>query len=204
MLYKISNNAPLHEIEEHLHSKFDYDNLYKATDHIDGRKEASVCIVTADAPHRIQYGIWGILPHGYKDSWKSFQSLYNTLEIAPASVSHTSWLYEPLKHRRCLIVATGFYTGEVENNIMQSYYTSIKDEHIFCFGGIYNILEDGFISYSILSHTSTHATSYLKHARPIIIDKQHYTDFLNNYRPLESLCASDDVLFTSKYNSIDI
>ncbi|MBJ7880494.1 SOS response-associated peptidase family protein [Gelidibacter salicanalis] len=190
MLCKISNSASLNEIELQLNSKFDYDYLYQPVPVINGLKEASVCMVTSEAPHRIQYGIWGILPKGYKDSWKSFQSIYNTLEIECESITQTSWLFEALKYRRCLIVATGFYTSEIEDHVMHPYLNSLKNQGIFCFAGIYNVLEDGFISCSILTHTNGSSKYHLKNPRPLIISKNKYADFLTNPIPFEVTCVS--------------
>ncbi|WP_299399612.1 SOS response-associated peptidase family protein [uncultured Gelidibacter sp.] len=204
MLSRISNSASLKEIELQLNSKFDYDYLYEPTNIINGWKEATVCMITAQAPHRIQYGIWGILPNGYMDSWKSFQSIHNTLEIECESISQTSWLYEALNYRRCLIVATGFFTSELENHSMHPYLNSLKNHGIFCFAGIYNVLEDGFITCSILTHSNGSSTYHLKGPRPIIISKNNYTDFLTKRIPLGELCISAFEIDTSEFMQQEI
>lgn len=189
MLSRISNTASLEEIELHLNSKFEYDYLYEPTLVIDGFKESSLCLVTSQAQNRIQYGIWGILPKGYIDSWKSFQSIHNTLEVEFEAIPETSWLFEALKYRRCLIVATGFFTSEIENYTMQSFHNHIKNHEIFCFAGIYNILEDGFISCSILTHSNGSSQYHLKNPKPIVIAKHNYSDFLNNKLSIATICS---------------
>jgi len=185
MISKISNTASLEEIESHLQSKFDYGQLYAPKSIINGMKEATVCLVTNEAPHHIQYGIWGLLPEGYTDSWKSFQAIYNTLEIECESLSPRTWPYDALKYRRCLILATGFFTGEVVNNSMQSYYTSLRNNKIFCFAGIYNVLEDGFLSCGILSHSNKTPKAQLKHSQPVLIAQHNYNYYLSGHDVME-------------------
>ena len=185
MISRISNPASLQAIESQLHSKFDYGHLYTPKSVINGKKEATVCLVTTEAPDQIQYGIWGLLPEGYKDSWKSFQTFYNTLEIECESITTKTWQYDALKNRRCLIIATGFFTGEVVNNMMQYYFTSLRNNQVFCFAGIYNVLEDGFLSCSILSHSLNTSQCHMYHPRPILITKQHYAHYLSKKSPLE-------------------
>lgn len=188
MLSKISNTALKKNIELELNSKFDYGYLYAPMQILDGLKETSLCMVTSNALGRIQYGIWGILPTGYKDSWKSFQSMYNTLEVECESVTETSWLFDALKNRRCLIVATGFFTSEIENHRLQTTHNTLKNHHLFCFGGIYNVLEDGFLTCSILTHANGSSPYHLKNPKPLIIAKDHYNTFLESHHSIDKLC----------------
>ncbi|MEO8774412.1 MAG: SOS response-associated peptidase family protein [Gelidibacter sp.] len=178
MLSKISNTASKESIEQILQAKFDYGYLYKPRSIIDGHKESALCIVTSEARDRIQYGIWGILPKGYKDNWATFQSIYNTLEIEFETISEISWLYEALKHRRCLIIATGYFTSEIKNQSLKTFINVTENKSLFCFAGIYNILEDGFISCSILTHTRGSSKYFLNNPKPIIIKKENYSDYL--------------------------
>lgn len=204
MLSRISNTASLKNIEIKLNSKFDYDYLYEPASVINGFEESSVCMVTSQAPNRIQYGIWGILPRGYIDSWKSFQTIHNTLEIECESIPETSWLFEALKFRRCLIIATGFFTAEVENHKMQSFHHHLKNHDVFCFAGIYNILEDGFMSCSILTHSNGSSHYHLKNPKPIIIAEDNYSTFLNQHMPLEEIRRPTFEMDKSKFKQYHI
>lgn len=200
MLSKISNTATKDEIEQNLNVKFDYGYLYKPKIAINGLKESMLSIITSDAPDRVQFGIWGILPKGYRDSWKSFQSIHNTLEIVCKSIPETSWLYEALMYRRCLIVATGFYTSEIKDHKIQSFLNISSNKKVFCFAGIYNILEDGFIACSILTQPNGSSHYHLKNPKPIILTEDKYQVFLNRNIPIADICNLNSVI---TYNTIE-
>lgn len=199
MLSKISNTATKRDIEEKLNAVFEYEYLYYPHNVINGKKEASVNIVTAEAPHRIQFAIWGILPKHYMGSWKKFQSVHNTLEISCESVPKNSWLVEPLAKRRCLIIATGFFSDEVTDHELKIVENSLKDKSIFCFAGIYNVLEDGFITCSILTRSTETALHQLNTSQPIIIPPENYQDYLKGSYSWEDTWAS-----SLKFDSYDL
>lgn len=190
MLSKISNTATKADIEVNLNAIFDYEYLYQPSAIINGKKEASVCMVTAEAPRRVQFGIWGILPKNYMGSWKKFQTVHNTLEVSCESVPKSSWLFEPLTERRCLIVATGFFSNEIDNQELKSVKTTLKDKSIFCFAGIYNVLEDGFITCSILTRSTAKTLHHLNTSEPIIIPPENYQAYLAGTSAWQDTCAS--------------
>lgn len=190
MLSKISNTATKKNIEETLNAVFDYEYLYQPRAMINGKKESSVCIVTAEAPHRIQFGIWGILPSTYMGSWKKFQAVHSTLEVSCESVPESSWLFEPLLKRRCLIIATGFYSDEITDHGLKSVKTSLTNNAVFCFAGIYNVLEDGFITCSILNRSTNTSLHQLEKAQPIIIPPEHYSEFLREGTLQDGTCVT--------------
>ncbi|RXJ44360.1 SOS response-associated peptidase family protein [Gelidibacter gilvus] len=187
MLSQISNTATKEIIEQKLHAKFDYGHLYKPQFKINGLKESILCIITSKDTDRIQFGIWGVLPGGYKDTWKKFQSAYNTLDIEFDSITELSWLYDALKHRRCLIVATGYFTTEIEHQYLQTFHNISKHQNLICFAGIYNILEDGFISCGILTQYDRYSKYLLKNPKPIIIKEENYNNYLNSELSLEDI-----------------
>lgn len=187
MLSQISNTATKETIEQKLHAKFDYGHLYRPHFLINGLKESSLCIVTSQDSDRIQFAIWGILPKGYKESWKRFQSVYTTLEVELESITELSWLNDALKYRRCLIISTGYFTAEMESQYLQTFHNMSKCQNLICFAGIYNILEDGFMTCSILTHYDRYSKHLLKDPKPIIIKEAHYSDYLKSDFKIEDL-----------------
>ena len=180
MISQISNTATKEAIEQILNAKFIYGHLYKPQYLINGLKESTVCIVTSRATDIIQFAIWGILPKGYKESWKRFQTYCNTLEIEVESITESPWLHDALKWRKCLIIATGYFSVELDHKILHTYHITSKNQDIICFAGLYNILEDGFISCGILTRYDRYSKYLLTSPKPIIIKQTHYKNYLKS------------------------
>lgn len=186
MLNKFSNTATIEELKYHLSAEFDFEYLYYPERVINGKKENSAILITSQKQDKIQFGIWGILPHNYNDTWKQFQSNLNTLETSIDQLKTSDWLLEAFYKRRCLIMATGYFTSKIKNDKLISFYHSNTNDSVFCFAGIYNILDDGFITFSILSRHFDH-DNILETTNPIVLDVEHYKDYLTDEFPLKKL-----------------
>lgn len=181
MIKRIFNSASKKDIEETFNSVFDYPYLYHPHALSERKKEALFCVITAAAAQRIQFAIWGILPQTYMGGWKKFQALHDTLEISYDSITPDSWLFESLRKRRCLIICTGFVLKIVVDDDVEAIKIGLREGSIFCIAGIYNVLEDGFMTCSILTQTMAPVSHNLPIMEPMIIPSEHYLEFLQRF-----------------------
>jgi putative SOS response-associated peptidase YedK len=151
MFYKLSNTAKLHELEGEFEKKFKYPALYTPRLVINGLGEDNLSIITNKESHLINIAIWGLMPDGYKEEWSTFQNATNTLNISKEMLYSSKWMLESLEEGRCLIIVNGFFTYYVQNGVIYPYYVALKSGKPFLLGGIYNKLEDGFLSCSPLT-----------------------------------------------------
>ncbi|TYP99318.1 putative SOS response-associated peptidase YedK [Tenacibaculum adriaticum] len=151
MKYSLSNTASKTLIREELGIKFKYPNIYKPRLKIDGYKEQSVSIITMEEPNLITQGIWGILPQNFEGEWKKFQRLKTTLHVNEKEISENVLYKEALERRRCLIIVTGFYTHHLEGKKITNYLVEKTPLKPFYLAGIYNVLEDGFATCSVIN-----------------------------------------------------
>ncbi len=151
MYYKISNTAGRKVLEEALSRPLKYPLLHEKKVMINGMDEATIPIVAMHGKGKITPAIWGLLPNGYKEDWSIFQNLCNTLNIPFEAMSNNSWHSSSLAEKRCLIPITGFYTSYVQNGIVYPSLVSKTNGKPFCLAGIYSILEDGFLTCSIIT-----------------------------------------------------
>ena len=149
--YKLSNTASKTLITEELGLSLKYPALYKPRLKIDGNKEQTISIITMDDPKVIIPGIWGILPQDYKGSWKTFQNLKTTLHVSKEELFTNTLYRDALMKRRCLIIVTGFYMYYLNGAKVKNYLVEKDPIHPFYLAGIYNILEDGFITCSVIN-----------------------------------------------------
>jgi len=149
--YKLSNTAERLILEKEFGIPLLYGNLHKPARVINGLNEETVLTITSENQNHISPAIWGMLPEEYIDDWYIFQNISNTLNISGEELYQDSWKTKSLFSRRCLIVVTGFFTSYLHQGTICPYYVSRVDNRAFCIAGIYNQLEDGFLTCSILT-----------------------------------------------------
>ncbi|MDY7393938.1 SOS response-associated peptidase family protein [Aureibaculum sp. 2210JD6-5] len=206
MFYKISNIANKKIIEEELEIRYKFPEIYKQESVINGLKESNLSVVTQENPDQISYAIWGLLPEEFDDNWSVFQDVTNTLNTDLEQVEDRNELYtKSLAHKRCLIIATGFFTSYLFNGKVFPYYIHLPDEKPFCFAGIYNELDDGFLTCSILISKTVPYLKNIPHISsklPVILEPKNYKYWLQDNLSLDAIqmmLASQDKMDFEAY-----
>ena len=151
MFYKISNIASRESIEEKFHAHFEFPNLYKSQQVIEGLRESTISVINISDPKKITYAIWGLLPENFEDNWSVFQDVFNTLNVNIETLKNANGLYSNLlQNRRCVIIATGFFTTWLTNGTVERCHVHLPNYEPFAIAGVYNELSDGFITCSIV------------------------------------------------------
>lgn len=183
MYYKLSNTAERERLEKEFGASFRYPRLYRKQVLINGLAESNLPIITNKEPDKIHHAIWGLLPEYYQDDWGQFQDVANTLNIDRRDLDKELWYVEALRSRRCLVLVSGFFTSFMRNGILHPYFIDLKSGKPFVLAGVYNVLEDGFITCSILIKE---ANSYIRKFQnvvdtmPLILPKKYLDFWLNN------------------------
>lgn len=190
MKYKLSNIASITLLRQELGIDVKYPAVYKPKLKIDGNKEQSLSIVTMDNPNELEFGIWGVLPHFYEGSWQKFQKIKNTLHVKSEAI-FTNVLYrEALLKRRCLIVVTGFYTHHLKGNMIRNFLVEKEPLRPFYLAGIYNVLEDGFLSCTVINTDANKELSSINNlydVMPLQIPKLLKNVWLNKETSLKEI-----------------
>ncbi len=109
---------------------------------------------------------WGLVPHWNKDKSNAF----SVINARAESVAQKPMFRESFKHKRCLILADGFY--EWKNKA--PYRVIVKDESLFAFAGIWDGWEnpDGsfFYSVAIITTEANGLLSSLHDRMPVILE----------------------------------
>ena len=188
MYFKISNTAEMKEIERVTKALFKYPNLYAPQVVISGLTEVSIPIITMENPKVISLAIWGLLPSGYNEDWELFQKLTGTLNIHIHTLNTNLWYKDSFNSRRCIIPITGFFTSVLKNGEIYPYFVGAENDGIFYLAGIYTVLEDGFITCSLLTGPiDEYLTPYqnLVDYMPLIIDKGKKEEWLGTNTQLD-------------------
>lgn len=137
-------------------------------------------VITSHSPNQIQYMFWGLIPHfAHDENYK-----YTTINAKAETVDKLSSFREPLRNKRCLIPATGFYEPDKSFNPTVWHYFQLKTQELFAFAGIYDIWEDKktgkkIYSYTIITTVSNDVVSPIHHRMPVILRKEDEATWLN-------------------------
>jgi putative SOS response-associated peptidase YedK len=141
-------------------------------------------VISNDHPDRFDYYVWGLVPPWAKDPTignRMINARLETLAEKPA-------FGKPLRRRRCLIPADGFYEwkpdpGGKKKGGKTPTYIRMKDHKPFAFAGLWEHWQspDGTEIYSCTIIT-TQANPFMKefHDRmPVIMPPDRYRDWLD-------------------------
>lgn len=141
----------------------------------------SMPVVVAHSPKQFETMKWGLIPFWAKDP----KIAYSTINARCEDISSKPAFRAPLKNRRCLIPASGFYEWEkLDAKHKQPYYFRLKSREWFCFAGLYDVWKDAS-GYEVKSYTiiTTAANSVVErvHGRmPVILKASDYDTWADN------------------------
>src|SRR3954453_13190431 len=118
-------------------------------------------VITVHSPNQISYTFWGLIPYFARD--KNFTYKYKTINAKAETVATLRTYREPLRRRRCLIPATGFYEPDKVNFTKSPFpwhYFQLKSRELFAFAGLYDVWTDPATKKELSSYThGTHAAA---------------------------------------------
>src|SRR5271169_1964679 len=122
---------------------------------------------------------WGLIPSWMKDSSGAARMINARSETAGTKPAFR----DPLKSRRCLIPADGFYEWQKTGKEKQPYCFEVADGELFALAGIWdrwrdpdsNIVE----TCSILTTSPNAVTSVVHDRMPVILDTDSYDIWLD-------------------------
>ena len=207
MFYKLSNRANREQIEEEFEAQFKYPGIYSAHNVIDGLRESTLSIITSNKPSTIVPSIWGILPSNFSDDWKVFQKFMNTLNIPDDAIDSESWYSKAFESRRCLLLVTGYYTYFVSEGALYPFLISHASGKPFCLAGIYNQLEDGFLTTSLITVKANDAIREihnLSDQMPLTVPKRWRKRWLDKTIPLNEIRCMMKTPLINEFKAIPV
>ncbi|WP_013324752.1 SOS response-associated peptidase [Gloeothece verrucosa] len=122
---------------------------------------------------------WGLIP-----SWAKDLKIGNRLINARAeTVSEKPSFKSAFKHRRCLIIADGFYEWKKEGASKQPYYFQTLEAQPFAFAGLWETWKSPaaelIISCTIITTTANDLVQPIHERMPVILPKKSYDQWLD-------------------------
>jgi putative SOS response-associated peptidase YedK len=140
-------------------------------------------VVTSHSPNKISRMFWGLLPHFAKDEHYK----YKTINAKAETVAELPTFRKPLRERRCLVPATGFYEPDKihsEKPPFPWHYFHLKDQPLFGFAGLYDLWKDKetgkeIYSYTIITTVPNEVVGKVHNRMPVILKKEDEETWLN-------------------------
>lgn len=121
---------------------------------------------------------WGLIP-----SWAKSLSGSPMINARSETAATLPAFRDPLKFRRCLIPADGFYEWRRKGTAKLPFCFEVNDGEIFAFAGIWDRWKDHvgqwIRSCSILTTTPNTVTSVIHDRMPVILDRESYDLWLD-------------------------
>lgn len=106
---------------------------------------------------------WGLIPHWAKDA----SIATSTINARSESAATKAAFRDPLKYRRCLIPADGFYEWKRNGTSKQPYCFEVKDGDMFAFAAVGWVEErGGAVDTNVLDSDDDSKRSHLSDPRP--------------------------------------
>jgi putative SOS response-associated peptidase YedK len=122
---------------------------------------------------------WGLIPHWSKDPSIATSTINAKSETAATKPAFR----DPLRLRRCLIPADGFYEWKRLGTSKQPYCFEVNKGELFGFAGIWdgwkNATGQWVKTFSILTTTPNKLTASVHDRMPVILDPDKYDLWLN-------------------------
>lgn len=139
---------------------------------------AEVPAVLDRSPEWIVPVRWGLRP-----AWtKSGEKPRLLINIREDSLRLKPGFKQYLKHKHCLIPASGFYEWKSISGNKQPYYIKLKDQEFFCFAGLYEEYRDAEgkmqITVSLLTTEPNALMQSIHNRMPVILAPQNYANWL--------------------------
>lgn len=183
MCYRISNIASKEQIEHTFNASFKFPKLHIKTPVIDGLLESSVSIIKMSNKEEVSLAIWGLLPETFQDDWQYFQNVQNTLNIDLKGIEDDPKFGNAVQKRRCLILVTGFFTYYLHEGNLYPYYVHLESNEPFAIAGVYNELDDGFVTCSIVVSKTNDFIKQIHNSdisMPVVLDTFNQNQWLNS------------------------
>jgi len=119
---------------------------------------------------KLDFLSWGLLP-----AWLQAKNGTGIINARIETLAEKPAFRNSINHRRCLILANGYYEWKQQDRIKQPYYVAAKDGKTFCFAGLW----DGE-TCAIITAAAGADTAWLHERRPIIVPEHGYQQWLDS------------------------
>jgi len=155
--------------------------------YVSGFEFPKMPVITNEAPDRLQFLTWGLIPFWVKAPAQAAQIRGKTLNARAETVLEKPSFRQAVQRRRCLVPADGFYEWRLFQGKKYPYYIFLKDRTVFSFAGIWEEWADPttgelFRTYSILTTEANPLLARIHNTKkrmPVILPREQERAWLS-------------------------
>lgn len=142
-------------------------------------QSVSTVLGSLDSIHQLHQLHWGLIPSWAKDTKMGARLINARAETVGEKPAFRS----AFRHRRCLVVADGFYEWQRQENKKQPFYFRLQNDQPFAFAGLWEQWKspDGeeIQSCTILTTEANDLLRSIHNRMPVILDPKDYDLWLD-------------------------
>ena len=142
MCFHVSITRRADEIEELFNARFIEPERFRPVYHVSAFTAPHLPVITADSPDLIRFMGWGLIPFWVKDRATAKQMRVRCANARDDTIFHRPSFREPIRKRRCLVIADGFYEWREYEGKKYPYHIRLSDRRPFAFAGIWDVWRD--------------------------------------------------------------
>jgi putative SOS response-associated peptidase YedK len=129
-------------LETRFNAKFIDSETFEPIYHSSAFKTPHLPIISNEAPDKIQFFQWGLIPFWVKDREKARKISFNTFNAKSETIFEKPSFRTSIKTKRCLVIVDGFYEWKHLKGDKFPYYIKLANSEAFAMAGIWDTWEN--------------------------------------------------------------
>ena len=188
MCFTIEIHKSRTEIESRFNKKFESGSEnFEPKYYVSAFEFPKLPVITQEKFEIISMINWGLIPSWLTENSKIDDFRKNTLNAKAETLYDKPSFQNPIKNKRCLVIAHGFFEWQHNRKIKVPYYIKLKNDDLFSFAGIYDEWADKnsgeiFNGFSIITCEANTLLAKIHNSKkrmPVIIDKKNERNWID-------------------------
>ena len=138
MCFNASISKDIDYIEKRFDAEFEEPDLFEPICHVSAFSAPSFPVITNENAESIRLFQWGLVPYWTKDERYADEIRFKTGNARAETIHEKPSFRNPIKKKRCLVLADGFYEWREVKGRKYPYYIRLKEHEAFSFAGIWD------------------------------------------------------------------
>jgi len=168
--------SPVKEIEQHYNAQRTIN--FKGSYNIAPGANIAVLMHDEDGHRQLTLMKWGLVPHWAEDD-KKYHFINARIETAPTKASFR----QAYKHRRCIIIANGFFEWKKINDKQKQPYYFTGPNQFLAMAGLWDVRRNDEAKQQtccILTQEAMPSIQSIHHRQPVILSENKLDAWLSN------------------------